>query len=113
MTPELIFATAVVIVATLAIGTKLMPGRKPASQVFQCSRCGSASRHNDRTTEAWRSGKSKLFCQSCHAKWLQSQPPREREARPGRAASGNSGCLGVVVLFTSLPLAGLLMWAYA
>jgi hypothetical protein len=75
--------------------------------VFQCSRCGTAARHTDRTSDAWRSGKTKFFCQACHTKWLQSRPPQERVTHSSRS----SGCLGIVAIFALLPLGTLLAWA--
>ena len=111
MAPELIFGAAVAVAAVLAIVAKLLPKRKPPSPVFQCSRCGTAARHNDRTTEAWRSGKTKFFCQACHAKWLQSRPPQERETFSARGSVSGSGCLGVAALFALIPLGCLVAWA--
>ena len=114
MAPELIFGAIVAAAVVLAIIAKLLPKRQPPSPVFKCSRCGMATRHNNRTAEAWRNGKTKFFCQACHAKWLQSRPPQERESYTRHGTSGgNSGCLGVVVLFALLPLGGWLLWAYA
>lgn len=69
-----------------------------------------AVRHNGRTIEAWRSGKTKFFCQTCHAKWLQSRPHQERDSY-AKSAGGSSGCLGVVVLFAMLPLGNFVAWA--
>jgi len=106
VTPNLIVGIAVVAVVLLAIVAGLLPKKKPPSAVFRCARCGTASRHDDRTTEAWRIGKTKFFCRDCHAKWLQSRPPQEQRSRSGRA----SGCLGVLALFALLPLGGLLVW---
>ena len=113
MAPEIILAVAVAIVVALAVFAKIAPKRNPPSPVFKCSRCDTAARHNDRTAEAWRNGKTKFFCQSCHAKWLQSRPPQEREHASRSSGDGSSGCLGVVVLFALLPLGCLVFWAYA
>ena len=114
MTPEMLIGAVVAAVAVLGFVVKLLPKHKPPSPVFQCGRCGTAARHNERTTEAWRSGKTKFFCQACHAKWLQSCPPQERESYAKSAArSSSSGCLGVAALFALLPLAGLLAWVHA
>ena len=114
MAPETIFGTAVIVVAVLALVAKLVPKRQPPEKFFKCSPCHTITRHHRRTIEAWRSGKPKFFCQACHANWLRSRPPQEREqfSSPG-SASGGSGCLGVVVLFALLPLGGMLLWAYA
>jgi uncharacterized C2H2 Zn-finger protein len=112
--PEIIFGIAVAAVAVLALVAKLLPKRQPAEKFFKCSRCNAVSRHNDRTIEAWRNNKNKFFCQACHAKWLQSRPPPEREQFSSHSsASGSSGCLGAVALFALLPMGCLLAWAYA
>lgn len=114
MAPETIFGIAVIVVAVLALVAKLVPKRQPPEKFFKCSRCHTLTRHNNRTIEAWRNGKPKFFCQACHANWLRSRPPQEREQFSSRgSASGGSGCLGVVVLFALLPLGGMLLWAYA
>jgi hypothetical protein len=107
VTPELIFGIAVVLVLVLAIVGKLLPKRQPPSPLFKCARCGTTARHNNRTAEAWRSGKARLFCQACHAQWLASQT----HGLP--SSSRNPGCLSIVVMFATLPLGFLaLLWAY-
>ena len=105
MAPDLIVGVAIVATVALATVAKLLPKRKPPSSIFQCSRCGTAARHNDRTSEAWRSGRTKFFCQACHAKWLQSRP-QGREVNARRT----SGCLGIVAWVALLPLGSLLAW---
>ena len=113
MSPEVIIATVIAGVVVLSLLGKLLPLRRPKERHFRCARCGAVSLHNKRTIEAWRNNKTKFFCQSCHGRWLQSKPPRER-ARFASAGSSRSGCLGVVVLFALVPLAGyLLAKAYA
>jgi len=111
--PELIFGMTIAAVAVLAVVIKLLPKRRPAEKFFKCSRCNALSRHNDRTIEAWRNNKTKFFCQACHAKWLQSRPPQEREQFSLRGSASGSGCLGALVLWSLLPLGSLLVWAYA
>ena len=107
MAPELIFGVAVVLVLALAIVGKLWPKRQPPSPLFKCARCGTTARHNNRTIEAWRSGKAKFFCQACHAQWLASQ------ANGSHSRSRDSGCLGIVLLVAALPLGFLaVLWAY-
>lgn len=113
MAPEIIFGIAVAAAIVLGFVAKFLPRRQPKSQFFKCSRCNAASRHNDRTIEAWRNNKTKFFCQACHAKWLQSRPPQQREQYSSRSAASGSGCLGVVAVFVFLPLGCLLIRAYA
>jgi uncharacterized protein YlaI len=109
-----------IIVGAVALGLivfsflgRLSPKSKPKEAHFKCARCGTVSRHTGRTIEAWRNNKIKFFCQSCHSKWVQTQPSQQRE-RFTSSKRSSSGCLGVVVLFTLMPLAGfLLLQAYA
>ena len=113
MSPETIIGIVVAGVIALSLIGKLLPKRQPKEMHFKCARCGANSKHTERTIEACRNNKTKFFCQSCHAKWLQSRPPQERE-RFSSAGNSRSGCLGVVVLFALAPLAGyLLVQAYA
>ena len=115
MSLETIIAVAVAAIVGLVLLAKLIPQRMPPQKSFKCSRCGTPALHNDRTSEAWRNGKTKFFCQACHLKWLQSRPPQERETYSSRGSSrGGSGCLGVVVLFALVPIGiALLSRAYA
>ena len=113
ISPEIIVAAVIAGVIVLFLLGKLLPLRRPKERHFKCARCGAVSLHNKRTIEAWQSNKTKFFCQSCHAKWLQSRPPQDR-TRVANARSSKSGCFGTVVLFGLLPLAGyLLAKAYA
>jgi hypothetical protein len=113
MAPEVIVGVVIAGVVVLSLVGKLLPKRQPKETHFKCARCGAVSRHTERTIEAWRNNKAKFFCQSCHAKWLQSRPSQEGE-RLSSAGSSRSGCLGVIVLFALVPLAGyLLVQAYA
>lgn len=113
MTLETIFGIAAIGVIALALVAWLLPKRQPPEKFFKCSCCHTLARHNHRTIEAWRSGKPKFFCQSCHTKWLSSRAPKEREQYSSRSSAwGDSGCLGVVALFVVLPLGGLSIWAY-
>lgn len=111
MSPEIIFGIGIIALLGVALLSKLIPKRMPPQKSFKCGRCGISALHNDRTAEAWRTGKTKFFCQACHSKWIQSHPHQDRE----RSASGNSasGCLGVVALLALLPIGTLLTWAYA
>ncbi len=113
MTPEVLILAAIGGGAVLVgLILRFMPESKPKEVFFHCTRCKAVSRHNERTIEAWRNNKTHFFCQACHAKWLQSKPPRERE-QFSSGGSGGSGCLGVVALFALLPMGCLLTWAYA
>jgi hypothetical protein len=115
ISPELIFGILIAGIVVLSFVGKLMPKRRPKEKNFKCSRCGASSPHTERTIEAWRMKNAKFFCQTCHAKWLQSRPHQEREQSSSRRTVGSqSGCLGIVVLFAFIPiLAYLLARAYA
>ena len=110
MTAEIIFVIVVAAILVLGLLTKLLFKRQPKEKFFKCSRCNAVSRHTERTMRAWRDNKTTFFCQACHVKWLESQPPRVREQFSSRRGSG---CLGVIAVFALLPLGCLLMWACA
>lgn len=59
---DLVAWVAMAVVVVLGALSRLRPKRQPPSPVFTCARCGTASRHNNRTAEAWRDGKSRLCC---------------------------------------------------
>ena len=102
--PELIFGIILAGMVCLSLLGKLMPERQPKEKTFKCARCKTISHHNNRTIEAWRNNKKTFFCQSCHSKWLQSRPLQQRGRNNSR-----SGCLGVIVLFAIIPIAGYLL----
>ena len=82
------------------VGAKWLIGRRrlPPKKAFRCARCSAVEAHSTRTIEAWRAGKTKLFCGSCHAKWLQSQP-----RAPHTSRRSGSGCLGVLLFALVVP----------
>ncbi|MDY1033262.1 hypothetical protein [Stenotrophomonas sp. CFBP8980] len=112
MSPETILAGVAATVVILGLIGSFWPKRKPPHMVFKCGRCNTASRHSNRTIEAWRRGKTRFFCPPCHLKWLQSQPLREHDTYAGHGRSGGSGCLGVFVVLGFLPAGGMLAWAF-
>ena len=95
---EAIVVGLVVIAAILGAKWVFGRGRLPPQKTFRCARCSAVESHSTRTIEAWRAGKTKLFCGSCHAKWLQSQPRAPRTRR-----SSSSGCLGVLLFGFVVP----------
>ena len=115
MSPESIFGIAIALAIGLFLIGKIFPKRLPKQKQFKCARCGTFSPHTERTIDAWRNNKTRFFCQACHAKWLQSRPHQERTqfSSYGDGGSG-SGCLGIVVLFAFIPVAGyFLLHTYA
>lgn len=114
---ELIAVAVIAGLLVMFFAGKHFSKKRPKETHFECARCGTLARHTDRTIEAWRNNRTSYFCQSCHLKWLHGRAPRERErgtSPAGRSSRSPSGCLGVVVLFAVVPLAGfLLVHAYA
>ncbi|NVI82600.1 hypothetical protein [Janthinobacterium sp. BJB401] len=117
MSMELIVGAIIAGLVVIFFVGKHFSKKRPKETHFECARCGTLACHTDRTIEAWRNNKTTFFCQSCHIKWLHARTPRERERGTSPAGSrpgSRSGCLGVVVLFAVVPLAGfLLVHAYA
>jgi len=106
ISPELFVGLVIGGVLLLVVVQKLFPMARPKEKHFKCERCGSVAQHTERTIEAWRNKKTKFFCSSCHAKWLQSQPQVERDRARARGGMGaRSGCFGVVLLLAILPVA--------
>ena len=94
---------AVVVVVGLLIGIiairafiRAIFSAKPPS-TFRCARCRREVPHDNRTIEAWRSGKHKFFCRECHAKWREAHPAIRTSANGGRG-----GCMLPLALILSL-----------
>lgn len=85
--------------------------RRPATGTFTCYRCGAISAHSARTMDALREGKARLFCRSCHHKWLSTQPSCRKTPRSPVRGASSSGCLGVVLVIVALPMLGIAAWA--
>ena len=99
--------------------------RGPTSMYFTCAGCSAQFPHTKRTVAAWEKGSRRVFCNTCHKKWRNAQPPQRQSSdpvwgavqgneeapltltrsTPARApeTSGRSGCLSVVVLLLLLP----------
>lgn len=76
--------------------------KKPKDKRFTCARCKKAEIHDKRTIRAWNNGFTKLYCGSCHKRWLQKSS--EPVAHVGGRTGGN-GCFGVAVVLTLFPIA--------
>ena len=111
MPAETIFIIVVAAIFVLGLVAKLLLKRQPKEKFFKCSGCNAVSRHTERTMKAWRENKTRFFCQACHAKWLESQPPLVRGEQ--FSSRSGSGCLGVIAVFALLPPGCLLVWAFA
>ena len=70
---------------------------KKPPPTFRCARCRREVPHDKRTTEAWRSGKHKFFCQACHNKWRETHP-----AIRTSIGGGGGGCMLPLTLILSL-----------
>lgn len=75
--------------------------KKPKEKWFTCARCKKTEHHSKRTIRAWNNGFAKLYCGSCHKKWL-----RENEKPQVHMSSGHGGgCLGMAVILILLTIA--------
>jgi hypothetical protein len=103
--PEIVAAVAIVVALVLFFTRRRLPKEKS----FKCARCSATAQHSARTIHAWREGKTKFFCGTCHATWLKSQPA-QRAA--GRSSGGGqrSGCLGVLACLVAFPVALAVVW---
>lgn len=99
-----------IVFAVLIVLSLLMRLRKPKERTFKCSRCSKIAEHTPRTIEAWRSGKTKFFCNACHTQWLRSHPaPMNKRTELSR----RSGCLGIFAFLLALPLwLTVLLWEH-
>jgi hypothetical protein len=106
-TEAAILAVAVVIV--FLVWKRLFgAGRVPKQKHFRCARCSKTEAYSTRTIQAWREGKTRLFCRSCHIEWLKSQPASRQSNRSAR-----SGCLGALVIGVAIPMVSMLTLFYA
>ncbi|WP_417551995.1 hypothetical protein [Marinomonas fungiae] len=94
---ELYFFLGVVVVVWLFFFLK--GNKRPPTNYFICARCNKTEQYSARTTEAWRRGFSKLYCQVCHKQWLNKNPKRKHD----KSDSGQGGCLGVLVVLLLMP----------
>ena len=101
---------AAIAVAAVVLGAMILVARsaRPKHQHFRCARCGTVAAHTNRTIQAWRNKQQKFYCQTCHLRWLESQPHQPKVQREARG-----GCLGVVLLFVIVPIGAALVWAHA
>lgn len=102
--------------------------RGPANMHFICAACSGQFGHTRRTVAAWEKGSRRAFCDACHKKWRNAQPPqpaqprvviaasdratgtrpapvRVANARHSPAAKAPGGCFGVALLLILLPAA--------
>ena len=82
------------IIVIRAIIKSIFSAKPPAT--FRCARCRREMPHDNRTIEAWRSGKYKFFCQECHNKWRETHL-----AICTSVGGGRSGCMLPLTLILS------------
>ena len=101
--------------------------RGPTNMHYTCAGCSGQFTHTKRTVAAWEKGSRRVFCDACHKKWRNAQPPQNPSARgdavaPSHASVGrrkpdhvpeiayrseakaSGGCLGVVLLMLLVPV---------
>ncbi|PTR35361.1 hypothetical protein C8J98_101625 [Luteibacter sp. OK325] len=91
----------IIVLGTIVFALTNSSPRSPKERFFNCWRCKALTPHTQRTIDAWRIGKTRLFCGACHAKWLQTHPAPITPLRPTseyrpRRRSSKAG--GLVVL---------------
>lgn len=108
-----------------------LSSKGPGNMRFVCVRCAGEFNHTKRTVAAWEKGNHRAFCDACHKKWRDSQPPKSPALQPGlstpqplanpsssrtvakqhgsdrHAASAQqerSGCLGMIAILVFVPV---------
>jgi hypothetical protein len=107
--------------------TKTEAFRGPTNMYFTCAGCSGQFTHTKRTVAAWEKGSRRVYCDACHKKWRNAQPPQasttdarapihshadaarsepRRASRPAYSSDTKapSGCLGIVLLMLLLPV---------
>jgi cold shock CspA family protein len=83
--------------------------KKPKEKKFSCARCKIVAEHDARTITAWNKGFLKLYCSSCHRKWLDDNPTQQYTS----AYSRGGGCLGVLAILVIVPIiSGVLLYQW-
>lgn len=109
--------------------TKLS-SKGPGNMRFVCARCNGEFNHTKRTVAAWEKGNHRAFCDACHKKWRDNQPPKSPALHPAQSTPqpfanpspsrtvatkheayhqttsvqrGRSGCLGMIAILVFVP----------
>ena len=98
--------------------------RGPGNMRFVCGRCSGQFTHTKRTVTAWEKGSRRVFCDACHKKWRNAQPPQAQSDQAATSSSARtpsreftnitrpvdhssprsqSGCLVVAILIVVIP----------
>jgi hypothetical protein len=109
-----IWIVVAAIVLSVLVKYLARPKQLPRS-TFTCARCSTTTRHSNRTAEAWRNGAKRLYCDSCHRKWLSAQPQAAHGPGGGAvfARPARSGCLGASLVLVLVPFALVAFVLYA
>ena len=107
MDTNALIVAAIVVVGILVVARFLAGRGRPKEKSFRCTRCSASAMHTPRTIGAWRRGKTRYFCDSCHGQWLRAQPRGVRASDGGR-----SGCLGSVMILIAVPAAAALAYLW-
>ena len=67
--------------------------RGPSEMHFTCARCSAQVTHTKRTIAAWEKGSRRIFCDACHKKWRNAQPPREAPNGAGGGVASRAGAV--------------------
>ena len=103
-----------VVLAVVAAAIFLVGRRLPKERKFRCAGCSAWTAHTNRTIEAWRLGKTRLYCGTCHAHWLKTHPAVSTARSRFWGKEARSGCLGAFVVMVGVPLvAAVSWWLYA
>ena len=100
---------SIAVVAVIVVCVHFLFGRRlPKERNFRCAGCSTWTAHTNRTIEAWRSGRTRFYCNACHSEWLKSHPAQSSN----NASSGDSrsGCLGVTVFLVGVPTVAIFVW---
>jgi cold shock CspA family protein len=77
--------------------------KQPKNKLFSCAKCRLTSNHDTRTIQAWNNGFNRLYCKTCHQKWLSEQPKEHKDDKI-YSSSSKSGCLGMIAIMIFIPI---------
>lgn len=86
--------------------------KKPKEKQFCCARCKAIVNFDRRTIQAWNNGLLKLYCNTCHQRWLREKPVQTPSyLGQGNGGSSRSGCLGALYVLAVVPvMAGIVLF---
>jgi cold shock CspA family protein len=75
--------------------------KKPNQKQFNCARCGAIANFDSRTIQAWNNGFMKLYCNTCHQRWLRENPVQPTHSY---SVGRGSGCLVLLCVLAIAPV---------